>query len=113
LAKAAATIALLSNTPTLKPPQTAKGHVYQTYAVLLDKKIDRDLVIRKLIAKGIETQIGTYALHTLPLFNRLKRWTNLTNSTTLSKQLLALPMAYDLTFDEQEKVVGELKTAIS
>jgi perosamine synthetase len=104
---------LLSNTPTLKPPQTSKGHVYQTYAVLLDKKIDRDLVIRKLIAKGIETQIGTYALHTLPLFNRLKRWTNLANSTTLSKQLLALPMAYDLTFDEQEKVVGELKTAIS
>jgi dTDP-4-amino-4,6-dideoxygalactose transaminase len=49
----------------------------------------------------------------LSRFNRLKRWTNLANSTTLSKQLLALPMAYDLTFDEQEKVVGELKTAIS
>jgi perosamine synthetase len=90
-----------------------KGHVYQTYAVLLDKKIDRDLVIRKLIAKGIETQIGTYALHTLPKFNRLKRWTNLANSTTLANQLLALPMAYDLTFDDQQKVVGELKTAIS
>jgi perosamine synthetase len=104
---------LLSNTPTLKTPQKAKGHVYQTYAVLLDKKIDRDLVIRKLIAKGIETQIGTYALHTLPKFNRLKRWTQLANSTTLSKQLLALPMSYDLTFDDQQTVVEELKTAIS
>jgi perosamine synthetase len=104
---------LLSNTPTLKTPQKAKGHVYQTYAVLLDQKIDRDLVIRKLIAKGIETQIGTYALHQLPKFNRLKRWTNLSNSTALAKGLLALPMAYDLTFDDQQTVVEELKTAIS
>jgi perosamine synthetase len=104
---------LLSNTPTLKTPQNMKGHVYQTYAVLLDNKIDRDLVIRKLIAKGIETQIGTYALHLLPRFNRLKRWTNLANSTALAKSLLALPMSYDLTFDEQQTVVSELKNAIS
>jgi perosamine synthetase len=103
---------MLSNTPTLKTPQNAKGHVYQTYAVLLDKKIDRDLVIRKMIAKGIEAQIGTYALHLLPRFNRLKRWTDLANSTTLANQLLALPMAYDLTFDDQQKVVEELKNAI-
>lgn len=104
---------LLSNTPTLKPPQNMKGHVYQTYAVLLDKKIDRDAVIRKLIAKGIETQIGTYALHLLPQFNRLKRWTSLSHSSTLAKSLLALPMAHDLTFDNQQTVVEELKTAIS
>lgn len=104
---------LLSNTPTLKTPQNSKGHVYQTYAVLLDKKVDRDLVIRKLIAKGIETQIGTYALHLLPKFNRLKKWTNLVNSTRLAHSLLALPMSYDLTFDDQQKIVEELKTAIS
>lgn len=104
---------LLSNTPTLKAPQNAKGHVYQTYAVLLDSKIDRDLVIRKLIAKGIETQIGTYALHMLPRFSRLKRWTNLSNSIILANQLLALPMTYDLTFEDQTKVVEELKTAIT
>ncbi len=103
---------LLSNIPTLKTPQNTKGHVYQTYAVLLDKKIDRDLVIRKLIAKGIETQIGTYALHTLQKFSRLKRWTALSNSTALASGLLALPMAYDLTFDDQQKVVDELKASI-
>jgi perosamine synthetase len=104
---------LLSNTPTLKTPQNRKGHVYQTYAVLLDSKVNRDLVIRKLIAKGIETQIGTYALHTLPQFNRFKRWTSLSSSTQLAGCLLALPMAYDLTFDEQQTVVSELKNAIS
>jgi perosamine synthetase len=104
---------LLSKVSNVKTPVQAKGGVYQTYAVLLDSKIDRDSIIRKLISKGIETQIGTYALHLLPRFNRLKRWTNLANSTTLANQLLALPMAYDLTFDDQQKIVEELKTAIS
>jgi dTDP-4-amino-4,6-dideoxygalactose transaminase len=103
---------LLGNVKGVKIPQQSKGHVYQTYAVLLDSKIDRDNVIRKLIAKGIETQIGTYALHQLPKFSRLKRWTNLSVSSTLAKSLLALPMAYDLTFDDQQKVVEELKTTI-
>ena len=94
-------------------PQRSKGHIYQTYAVLLPDKVDRDNVIRKLIAKGIETQIGTYALHKLPRFNRLKRWTDLKNSTRLADKLLALPMAYDLTFDDQQHIVEELKSAIS
>ncbi len=93
-------------------PQQSKGHVYQTYAVLLDKSVDRDVVIRKLIAHGIETQIGTYALHLLPQFCRCKRWTNLENSTRLANSLLALPMAYDLTFDDQQKIAGELKTVM-
>jgi perosamine synthetase len=94
-------------------PQRSKGHIYQTYAVLLPKKVDRDSVIRKLIGKGIETQIGTYALHELPQFRRLKRFTDLATSTLLAHQLLALPMAYDLTFDDQQHIVEELKSAIS
>ena len=104
---------LLSKVAGVTTPKPTKGHIYQTYAVLLDGKIDRDLVIRKLIAKGIEAQIGTYALHLLPQFKRCKRWTSLKKSVLLAGQLLALPMAYDLTFDDQVKVVEELKNAVS
>jgi len=104
---------LLKNVEGITTPQKSAGHVYQTYAVLLDKRVNRDSVIHRLIGKGIETQIGTYALHLLPQFNRLKRWTTLENSTRLAQSLLALPMAYDLTFDDQQKIVEELKTAIS
>lgn len=104
---------LLSNCKTLTIPQQAKNHVYQTYAVLLNPKINRDNVIKKMVNHGIETQIGTYALHQLSQFKKLKRWTSLSVSTLLAGNLLSLPMAYDLTFDDQQQVVSELKNAVS
>ena len=104
---------LLKDADGVTAPQKTSGHVYQTYAVLLDKRVNRDSVISKLIGKGIETQIGTYALHLLPQFNRLKRWANLARSTVLANQLLALPMSYDLTLEDQQRVVEELKLAVS
>jgi len=103
---------LLSRVQGVKIPQQSKGHIYQTYAVLLEK-CNRNQVIHKLIGKGIETQIGTYALHLLPRFNRLKRFGKLENSELLAKNLLALPMSYDLTFDDQQRVVDELQNALA
>lgn len=87
-------------------------HTYQTYAILL-RKGNRDKIIKLLAERGIETQIGTYALHQLPQFNRLSRAGKLENSTLLYRNLLALPMSYDLTFDDQQKVVAELSHAIT
>jgi perosamine synthetase len=105
---------LLRDVDGIRTPVENGGvrHVYQTYAVLLEKG-DRDMVITRLAKKGVETQIGTYALHCLPQFHRLKRMSKLENSEKLYHNLLALPMSYDLTFDDQKFVVAELKNAVA
>lgn len=84
-----------------------KGGTYQTYAVRLLKG-KRDRIILDLAQKGIETQIGTFALHLLRQFQNLPRSGKLENSTILFRHLLALPMAYDLTEENQKTVVTEL-----
>ena len=105
---------LLSDAEGLKTPQTCNGvvHTYQTYAVYLEKG-NRDEIITRMSKKGVETQIGTYALHLLPQFRRSKRSNGLENSTLLHRHLLALPMAYDLTFDDQKHVVEMLRSELS
>lgn len=105
---------LLSGTKGIRTPAKSSGvrHTYQTYAVHLESA-NRDRIIQRLAEKGIETQIGTYALHCLPQFRRLRRAGKLENSEKLYKNLLALPMSYDLTFDDQKKVVAELQNAVT
>ena len=96
---------LEDNSDVIVPIQ--KGGTYQTYAVHLLKG-KRDRIILDLAKKGIETQIGTYALHLLPQFQSLHKCGKLSNSTLLFRNLLALPMAYDLTEENQKTVVTEL-----
>ena len=104
---------LLANVPKVKPPQKhpLAKHTYQTYAVYLETG-NRDQIIAKLAEKDIETQIGTYALHLLPAFKDAKRIGSLSNAEKLHYNLLALPMSYKLTEEDQKCVVTELKSYV-
>ena len=62
--------------------------------------------------KGIQTQIGTYAIHQTPYLKDYRRVGDLTNSINLSNNLLSLPLHYQLTSKDQERVVNELKLTI-
>jgi len=101
---------LLANTPSVITPTQHHNtiHTYQTYAIFL-KSRHRNRIISSLAKKGIETQIGTYALHLLPQFKNLKRIGELKNSELLYHHLLALPMSYDLSGEDQKRVVDALK----
>lgn len=105
---------LLKDVEGVRTPVEYSGarHTYQTYAVYVDGG-KRDLAIKRLAERGIESQIGTYALHRLPQFRRLRRVSKLENSSLLYDNLLALPMPFDMTFDEQKGVVAELKNALA
>ena len=92
---------LLKDLPVVAPKTHYHNtHTYQTYAILL-KRGNRNRIIDTLKAKGIESQIGAYALAPLK------------NAQTLADNLLSLPMSYTLSFSDQERVVDELKSAIS
>lgn len=92
------------------PAKSGNGkHSYQSYCIFVEQ---RDKVLTEMRARGIEVQIGTYSLHTHPAFNnnKLVHLTgNFNNSKHVFEHCLALPLYHDLTFDNQEYIVDNLK----
>lgn len=90
------------------------GHVYQSYVVLLDDQISRDDVIEQMRTAGIETTLGTYAMHAQPFFRREFDLSpgDLPNSYRAYRQSLTLPLYPGLSEDDLSRVVGALRVAI-
>lgn len=58
-----------NNLLTLPADPGDSKHIYQTFHVLLDKKIDRNKVMLDLREAGIESNIGAYAVHKQTYYN--------------------------------------------
>jgi perosamine synthetase len=108
--------AALANVDGVQIPTCPTGstHTYQSYVVLLEPQIDRDHVIDELAASGIETTIGTYALHAQPFFARTfgRSAGDLPRSYRAFMSSLALPLHAAITATEVDEVVGALTAAI-
>lgn len=89
--------------------------VYQTYHILLDKKFNRDTVIRQLKEKQIETNYGAYALNVLSYYSKKYGYNpdDCPNAVFANKQGLALPMGMQLQIKDLEKVAVELKILVN
>jgi len=96
----------------IQKPTKNSRHTYQTFACIITKPKLRDRIILKLAKKNIETQIGTYALHCLPAFNRYSKSGKLENSEFLYKNSLSLPMHGEITIDDQEYVCKSIEKII-
>lgn len=85
-------------------------HTYQTYCLLIKRKKIRDKLITMLADKGIETQIGTYALHLQPSYMKRKdlAHTDLVFSEKAFRNTLALPLYDGLEKDGQEYICENL-----
>lgn len=81
-------------------------HVYQSYVALVDKRINRNGIIEKLLKKGIQTQIGTYASHIQPVYNSNNRCPT---SLDVFNRSLALPIYYQMKEKDIDLVVESLK----
>jgi perosamine synthetase len=103
---------LLADVTGISPPIEPAwgGHVYQSFVVLLDEAIDRDAVIAALADDGIETTLGTYALHCQPYFQRTfgYRLGDLPASRAAYQRSLTLPLFVTLDEATQERVVATL-----
>jgi dTDP-4-amino-4,6-dideoxygalactose transaminase len=91
------------------------GHVFQAYVTCLDEGVDRDAVVAGLAAHGIETTIGTYALHAQPFFGRTYGYRpgDLPWSYAASHQTLALPLYPQMTEDQADLVADALETVLA
>ncbi len=95
------------------PSTVDERQTYQSYCINVDHASWRDVLIRDLKKAGIETQIGTYALHQQPFYVvHVDRCEDLGNSLMLYHQLLTLPMYHGLELEDQERVVNEIETML-
>ena len=101
---------LLNKIELVKPPtrDDRAKHVYQTYAIYLEKEGIRDKIIEDLKRENIETQIGTYAIHMQKAFENEKKIGKLPIAEKLYKNLLSLPMCYSMTSQDQEHIITKL-----
>lgn len=96
----------------IQKPTKNSRHTYQTFVCIISKPNLRNKIIQKLAKNNIETQIGTYALHCLPAFNKCLKDGKLKNSEFLYKNSLALPMHEELTIKDQEYICKSIEKII-
>lgn len=105
--------ALLSDCPGVSVQAQGPGdaHTWQSFVVLLDAGIDRDGVVRALGERGVESTIGTYALHTEPFFIERYGYTpgDLPGSARLGASSLTLPLFPTMTPDQVETVAAAVR----
>lgn len=106
---------LLTSISGVRPRQPGPDETWswQSYVVVLDREIDRDVVISRLRHAGIETTLGTYAMHAQPAFARFGyRPGDLPHSYFAQQQSLTLPLLPRMTVDAVARVVDELGAAV-
>jgi len=92
-----------------KIPLTTEVHgcTFQSFVILLNDNIDRDVVILGMKEAGVETTIGTYAMHAQPFFAKYGYDPgDLPNSWRAQQQSLTLPLSYDLTFSDIDSIIN-------
>lgn len=87
-------------------------HTYQSYVVLLDQGIDRDQVIRRMAEQGIETTVGTYAMHVEDYFRKRYGEADLPNALFAWNQALTLPLYPGLDDAAMRRIADALAEAL-
>ena len=99
-------------TPSVMPDSS---HVWQAYVVrILGNKNRRDSIMAHMEQQGIESRAGTQAVHRLPYYVEKYGLTDdhCPNATLCEDTSLTLPLFYELTYNEQERVCTVLAEAL-
>ena len=95
-------------------PRTPIGgeHSFQTCCVFVQQ---RDTIMKRLRAEGIEVQIGTYALHRHPAYRpgpHIRHSGTYNGSDRAADQSLALPLFHEMTLEQHDRVVAALIASV-
>jgi len=87
---------------------------YQSFVVMIDDAVDRDEVVAVLRTAGIETTLGTYAMHAHPAFARFGYAPgDLPHSWRAQRQSLTLPLLPAMAPGDVDRVVEGLRVAVA
>jgi perosamine synthetase len=115
-ALAAALTERLADVDGIEPQHVPAGtlHPYQAYVVACDAGLDRDALIAALREHGVESTLGTYAMHAEPAFAAACGTApgDLPASHALAQQTLALPLHQRLTEADMDTVAAAMGAAI-
>jgi len=107
---------MIREIPGVAAPQEPPwgGHVYQSYVALLDEQIDRDAVILAMKQQGIETTLGTYALHCEPFFTQTYGYRpgDLVRSHRACRSTITLPLYPPMEEADLLRIANSLRQAI-
>jgi dTDP-4-amino-4,6-dideoxygalactose transaminase len=95
--------------PPIEPPWG--GHIYQSFVILVDERLDRDTMITDLRAQGIETTLGTYAVHDQPFYQRAfgYRPGQFPNSHSAFTRTITLPLYPQMNEKDLDAVAAGLR----
>ncbi|MBN1157295.1 DegT/DnrJ/EryC1/StrS family aminotransferase [Candidatus Woesearchaeota archaeon] len=106
----------LEGVDLLQTPKPTKNsnHVYQSYVVLLDEKVNREKLIREMAGRGIETTAGAMAVHCQPYYIRNFQYgkEDLKNSYTAFMHSMTLPLYPRMSDENAAKIIASLKSCI-
>ncbi len=106
---------LLADVPCIEARAEPAGQIWshQSYVVMLGEEVGRDDVVRALRSRGIETTLGTYAMHAHPAFARFGYAAgDLPNSYRAQRRSLTLPLLPRMDPESVELVVAELAVIV-
>lgn len=107
----------LASIPGIRTPSEPKwgGHIYQSYVILVDKNLDRDKIVDAMKERGIETTLGTYALHDQPFFQREFGYKpgQLPNSHTAFMRTITLPLYPQMSDADINLIATALRSVVT
>lgn len=83
-------------------------HSNWLYTILLDKKFNRDVILKKLMNKGVDTRPVFYPLNSMPPYKNFRHSDKLVNSHNISNFGLSLPSASTLKDEDIDFVTKNL-----
>lgn len=84
-------------------------HSNWLYGVILVEDVNRDHVIKELLALGIETRPFFYPLNSMPPYKNCRVSTNTNKCLKISSQGLSLPSSISLTMNDIISISSSLK----
>ena len=106
----------LSQIPGIRTPIEPAwgGHIYQSYVILVDETINRDKVVEDMKTRGIETTLGTYALHDQPFFQRQFGYKSgqLPNSHAAFTRTITLPLYPQMNESDLDLIANALRLSV-
>jgi perosamine synthetase len=101
---------------SVRPPRVLPGNdvVIQSYVTLLPPAVDRTALIARLLAEGIETQIGTYHMPLASYYRERYgfRPGDFPVTDDVAGRALTLPLYPTISADQQADVVDRLLNAL-
>jgi dTDP-4-amino-4,6-dideoxygalactose transaminase len=98
-----------------KIPEYHDGHSWQSFMIVLDKKINRKNIIENLLNEGIQSNLGAQALNCLSYFQNKYHYKpeDCPNAKELYENGLVMPLYGKLSSDEIDFISAKLKEHVT